>query len=120
VANDYGFEAVFSRQVEALGVPGDLLVGISTSGNSRNVVAALEAARSQGLATVAFTGAGGGKMAALADHLFAVASRRRRAFRRRTFWPDTCSATGSSWTGERTGAKRCGTRTPRLKQGGAR
>lgn len=75
IANDYGFEAVFSRQVEALGVKGDLLVGISTSGNSRNVVAALEVARAQGLVTVAFTGAGGGKMAALADHLFAVASK---------------------------------------------
>ena len=73
VANDYGYEAVFSRQVEALGVPGDLLVGISTSGNSRNVVAALETARSLGLVTVAFTGAGG-RMAGLADHLFAVAS----------------------------------------------
>jgi len=75
VANDYGFDVVFSRQVEALGNPGDLLVGVSTSGNSRNVIAALEAARSRGLVTVAFTGAGGGKLAALADHLFAVASR---------------------------------------------
>jgi D-sedoheptulose 7-phosphate isomerase len=75
VANDYGFEAVFSRQIEALGVPGDLVVGISTSGNSRNVVAALEAARSQGLVTVAFTGEGGGKLVELADHLFAVSSR---------------------------------------------
>ena len=74
VANDYGFDAVFSRQVEALGAPGDLLVGISTSGKSRNVLAALETARSQGMVTVAFTGAGGGEMAALADHLFAVAS----------------------------------------------
>lgn len=74
VANDYGFEAVFSRQVEALGAPGDLLVGISTSGNSRNVLAALQAAHSQGMVTVAFTGAGKGKMAALADHLLAIAS----------------------------------------------
>jgi len=74
VANDYGFEAVFSRQIEALGVPGDLVVGISTSGNSPNVLAALQTAHSQGLVTVAFTGAGGGKMAPLADHLFAVAS----------------------------------------------
>jgi D-sedoheptulose 7-phosphate isomerase len=74
VANDYGFEAVFSRQVEALGAPGDLLVGISTSGKSRNVLAALETARSQGMVTVAFTGARGGEMAAWADHLFAVAS----------------------------------------------
>jgi D-sedoheptulose 7-phosphate isomerase len=75
IANDYGFEAVFSRQIDALGAKGDLLVGISTSGNSRNVVAAMEVARVQGLTTVAFTGAGGGKMAALADHLFAVASK---------------------------------------------
>jgi D-sedoheptulose 7-phosphate isomerase len=75
VANDYGYEAVFSRQVEALGVPGDMLIGISTSGNSPNVVAALELARAQGLVTVAFTGEGGGKMATLADHLFAVPSR---------------------------------------------
>jgi D-sedoheptulose 7-phosphate isomerase len=75
VANDFGFEAVFSRQVEALGVRGDLLVGISTSGNSPNVLAAMQMARSMGLVTVAFTGAGGGRIAALADHLFAVASR---------------------------------------------
>jgi D-sedoheptulose 7-phosphate isomerase len=61
--------------VEALGVTGDLLVGISTSGNSHNVVAALQVARSQGLKTVAFTGAGGGRMANLADHLFAVESK---------------------------------------------
>jgi len=75
IANDYGYDAVFSRQVEALGVAGDLLVGISTSGNSPNVVAALLKARAQGLVTVAFTGAGGGKLAELADHLFAVDSR---------------------------------------------
>jgi D-sedoheptulose 7-phosphate isomerase len=75
IANDYGFEAVFARQVEALGNAGDVLVGISTSGNSRNVIAALEAARAQGLVTVAFTGEGGGKIAPLADHVFAVDSR---------------------------------------------
>lgn len=72
VGNDYGFEAIFARQVEALGVPGDLLVGISTSGNSPNVVAALKTARELGLVTVGFTGAGGGKMAAHADHLLAI------------------------------------------------
>ncbi len=75
VGNDYGFDAIFSRQVEALGQPGDLLVGISTSGNSRNVVAALEVARAQHLRTVGFTGEGGGRMASLCDHLFAVPSR---------------------------------------------
>jgi D-sedoheptulose 7-phosphate isomerase len=74
VANDYGYEAVFSRQVHALGNTGDLLVGISTSGNSGNVVAALETARSQGLVTVGFTGADGGKLTALVDHLFSVSS----------------------------------------------
>jgi D-sedoheptulose 7-phosphate isomerase len=75
IANDYGYETVFSRQVEALGNAGDLLVGISTSGNSGNVIAALKTARVQGLATVALTGAGGGKMAEFADYLFAVESR---------------------------------------------
>jgi D-sedoheptulose 7-phosphate isomerase len=75
VANDYGYEAVFSRQVEALGVPGDVLVGISTSGNSENVFAAMKVAREQGLVTVAFTGTGGGRIAPMADHLFAVSSR---------------------------------------------
>lgn len=75
VANDYGYEAVFARQVEALGKEGDLLVGISTSGNSQNVVCALTAARAKGMVSVAFTGAGGGRLATLADHLFAVESR---------------------------------------------
>ncbi len=75
VANDYGFEAVFSRQVEALGRPGDVLVAMSTSGKSRNVLAAVQAARAQGLVTVAFTGAGGGKLGPLADHLLAVDAR---------------------------------------------
>lgn len=75
VANDYGYEMVFSRQVEALANSGDLLVGISTSGNSKNVVNALEAARARGVVTVAFTGSGGGKLATMADHLLAVASR---------------------------------------------
>lgn len=72
VANDYGYEVVFSRQVEALARPGDMLVGISTSGNSPNVVAALERARGMKVVTVAFTGSGGGKMAAMADHLLAI------------------------------------------------
>jgi D-sedoheptulose 7-phosphate isomerase len=74
VANDYGYEQVFARQVEALGAAGDLLVGISTSGNSPNVVAALEMARSMRMTTVAFTGFNGGKVAPLADHHFSVFS----------------------------------------------
>jgi D-sedoheptulose 7-phosphate isomerase len=75
VANDYGYDAVFSRQVEALGSSGDILVGISTSGNSRNVIAAIEAAKLYGITTVALTGEGGGRMAQIADYLFAVESR---------------------------------------------
>jgi len=75
VANDYGFEAAFARQVDAIGNAGDVLVGISTSGNSRNVIAALETARAQGIVTVAFTGEGGGRIGAVADHVFAVDSR---------------------------------------------
>jgi D-sedoheptulose 7-phosphate isomerase len=74
IGNDYGYDAVFARQVEAIGSSGDVLVGLSTSGNSQNVVMAMELGRKLGLATVAFTGAGGGRMAALADHLFAVSS----------------------------------------------
>jgi len=74
IANDCGYETVFARQVEALGFAGDMLVCISTSGNSPNVVAALRVARSQGMVTVGFTGEGGGRMEGLADHLFAVAS----------------------------------------------
>lgn len=58
-ANDYGYEGVFVRQVQALGRPGDVLLGISTSGNSQNVMRAIEAARAAGMRTVALTGAGG-------------------------------------------------------------
>jgi len=67
VANDFGFDGVFTRQVEALGREGDVLVGISTSGNSENVVQAFERARATGIRTIALTGASGGKLGALAD-----------------------------------------------------
>jgi D-sedoheptulose 7-phosphate isomerase len=62
IGNDYGFEKVFSRQLEALGRPGDVAIGISTSGNSQNVLCGLSAAAKLGLHTVGLTGAGGGKM----------------------------------------------------------
>lgn len=75
LANDYGFEQVFARQVEALGRPGDVAVGISTSGRSRNVLAALEAARSLGLATVGFCGEDAGPMLDLSDLCYRVPSR---------------------------------------------
>ena len=74
-SNDYAFETVFSRQVEAYGAPGGAVLGISTSGNSGNVLKAFEAARGLGMATVGLTGEGGGRMAALSDHLLAVPSR---------------------------------------------
>jgi len=67
VANDFGFDGVFARQVEALGRGGDVLVGISTSGNSENVVRAFERARATGIRTIALTGESGGKLGALAD-----------------------------------------------------
>jgi D-sedoheptulose 7-phosphate isomerase len=75
IGNDYGFEKVFQRQVEALCVKGDVVVGISTSGNSRNVCLALETAKQMGAFTVAFTGEGGGEMAAIADAALRVASK---------------------------------------------
>jgi D-sedoheptulose 7-phosphate isomerase len=67
VANDYGFEGVFARQVEALGREGDVLLGISTSGASANVVRAFEQARAQELRTIALTGEDGGKLGPLAN-----------------------------------------------------
>ena len=67
VANDYGYECVFSRQIEGLGRGGDVAFGISTSGQSRNVEAALAEAKRRGLTTVAMTGRDGGRMGADAD-----------------------------------------------------
>ena len=67
IANDYGFDRVFVRQIEALGRPGDVAVGISTSGSSANVMAGLQFAKSRGLKTIAFTGGDGGRVGALAD-----------------------------------------------------
>ena len=74
IANDYGYERVFERQVEALCNAGDVVVGISTSGNSKNVCLALEKARQIGAATIALTGAGGGGMAKIADFSLQVPS----------------------------------------------
>jgi D-sedoheptulose 7-phosphate isomerase len=75
VGNDYGFEEVFRRQVEALCARGDVVVGISTSGNSRNVCLALEEAKRMGAYTVAFTGQGGGAMIGIADATIAIPSK---------------------------------------------
>lgn len=67
IGNDYGYDDVFARQLAGLGRPGDVAVGLSTSGSSANVVRGLEVARQLGLVTVALTGAGGGKVAGLVD-----------------------------------------------------
>jgi D-sedoheptulose 7-phosphate isomerase len=73
-SNNYGYEHIFQRQVETLARKGDVVVAVSTSGNSRNVFLALEAARKIGAVTVAFTGKGGGLIAKAADFLFEVPS----------------------------------------------
>ena len=75
VANDCGYQKVFARQIEALGQPGDVAVAISTSGNSPNVLEAIDVARSKGLFTIGFTGQTGGKMTDRVDVLFRVPSR---------------------------------------------
>lgn len=74
VGNDYGFERIFARQVEAHGLRGDVLVGISTSGNSKDVLAAVETARGRGLVTVGLTGCDGGALGRAADVHVNVAS----------------------------------------------
>lgn len=71
-ANDLGFEHLFSRQLEALGQPGDVALGISTSGNSVNVIAALECARRKGMVAAAFAGKDGGRLRGIADPLVIV------------------------------------------------
>lgn len=67
VSNDYGFEYVFSRQIEGLGRSGDLIVGLSTSGNSKNIIRAFEVAKKKGMKTVGLIGRGGGAMKELSD-----------------------------------------------------
>lgn len=74
IGNDYGFDQVFSRQVEALGRPGDLLIGISTSGNSPNVLKAVESAKQLGLRTLGLLGRDGGKLKDLVDDALIVPS----------------------------------------------
>lgn len=75
VANDYSYDVIYERMVQAQGKPGDILIGISTSGNSKNVLLALKKAKELGMKTVAFTGYGGGVMAEFADFLIAIPSK---------------------------------------------
>ena len=74
VANDYGYDIVYSRMIKGMGKPGDVLVGLSTSGNSVNILNALQQASDMGMTTIAFTGASGGKMKALARYLINIPS----------------------------------------------
>src|SRR5271155_3154333 len=74
IGNDYGFDLVFSRQIEALARPGDMAIGISTSGNSSNVLHGLSTAREKGLRTVAFTGCAGGKLKNAAEYCICAPS----------------------------------------------
>ena len=75
VANDYSYDVIYERMVQAQGKPGDVLVGISTSGNSKNVLLAMKKAKELGMKTIALTGEGGGAMAEYADFLIAIPSK---------------------------------------------
>jgi D-sedoheptulose 7-phosphate isomerase len=72
--NDFGFDTIFARQIEALGQPGDVFLGISTSGNSKNIINALQQAKKQNITTIGFTGGTGGRMLTLCDHNVVIPS----------------------------------------------
>jgi len=75
VANDYSYDVVYARLVKGLGHKGDVLIGLSTSGNSKNIIEALKVAKEKGMITIAFTGETGGKMKDMSDYLFNVPSK---------------------------------------------
>ena len=85
MANDYSYDVIYSRFVEGTGVAGDVLVGLSTSGNSGNIVKAFETARAKQIITIGLTGETGGKMKDLSDYLFNVPSKDTRAYRKAIF-----------------------------------
>jgi D-sedoheptulose 7-phosphate isomerase len=74
VANDYSFDVIYSRIIDGIGQQGDVLIGLSTSGNSENIVKAFETARQKKMITVGFTGAGGGKLKNISDYLINIPS----------------------------------------------
>lgn len=74
VANDYSYDVIYARLVDGIGVKGDVLIGLSTSGNSKNIVQAFEVAKEKGIVTIGFTGAKGGTMKDISDYLFNVPS----------------------------------------------
>lgn len=75
VANDYSFDDIYSRLIDGIGEAGDVLIGLSTSGNSANIIKAFETAKKKGMITIGFTGESGGKMNPLCDHLINIPSR---------------------------------------------
>lgn len=75
VANDYGYDVVYARMIDGIGEKGDVLIGLSTSGNSENIMKAFEVAKKKEMINIAFTGETGGKMKELADHLINVPSK---------------------------------------------
>jgi D-sedoheptulose 7-phosphate isomerase len=74
VGNDYSFDVIYSRMIDGIGMPGDVLVGLSTSGNSKNIIKAFESAREKKIITVGLTGASGGQIKALSDYLINIPS----------------------------------------------
>ena len=74
VANDYGYDVVYSRMIDGIGEKGDVLIGLSTSGNSVNIIKAFEVAREKGIHTISFTGTTGGEMKSMSDYLINVPS----------------------------------------------
>jgi len=74
VANDYSYDVIYSRMIDGIGLKGDVLIGLSTSGNSKNIIKAFEVAREKGIITVGFTGSTGGQMKELSDYLVNVPS----------------------------------------------
>jgi len=74
VANDYGYDVVYSRMIDGIGRAGDILIGLSTSGNSGNIIKAFEVAKQKGIITIAFTGLSGGQMKSLSVHLINIPS----------------------------------------------
>jgi D-sedoheptulose 7-phosphate isomerase len=75
VANDFSYDVIYSRLIKGIGKPGDILVGMSTSGNSVNILKAFETAREKGITTIGMTGEGGGKIKALSDYLIDIPSK---------------------------------------------
>jgi len=74
VANDYSYDVIYSRIIKGIGKKGDVLIGLSTSGNSKNIINAFETDKEKGVITIGFTGSTGGKMKAVSDHLINVPS----------------------------------------------